>query len=117
MCSRKEEYYTWETLEDIRDRLTSIEEKLASMEEYIEEKLNDMPGYDNISNMEDRITDLIYKCIERLDDMSMSMSRDDALSNMEDRIIDLIFKLQSRIMDLDSRITALDIHLETHRPR
>ena len=98
MCLKKEEHYTWETLEDIRDRLTSIEERLVAMEEYIElsvgsieEKLNDTVGYDSITESEDRVTDLLYKCFDSL----------------QSRISDLVYSgIYDQVKDLHSLIVS-----------
>lgn len=128
MCSRKEEHYAWEVLEDIRDRLTSIEERLVSMEEYIElsvgnieERLNDIDRID----VEYSITDHINKCFDYL----QSSRRDsdgittDLIHQYADLIQTIIIDSGDRTRDLiheyaaslQSSISDSNIHLEKHR--
>lgn len=132
MCSRKEEHYTWETLEDIRDRLTSIEERLVAMEEYIErsvgsieEKLNDTVGYDGIVDVKYSITDHIDKCFDNLqssirdsDDIKIDLIRE-YVAMIQNRIIDSGARTRDLIIEyaasLQSSISDSNIHLEKHR--
>lgn len=128
MYPKKEEHYTWEVLEDIRDRLTTIEERLVSMEEYIErsvgsieEKLNDTVGYDRIVDVEYSITDHIDKCF---DNLQSSISDSDDLTNkyvamIQNLIIDSEYRTRDLIHEyaasLQSSISDSNIHLEKHR--
>lgn len=128
MYPKKEEHYTWEVLEDIRDRLTSIEERLVAMEEYIErsvgsieEKLNDTVGYDRIVDVEYSITDHIDKCF---DNLQSSISDSDDLTNkyvamIQNLIIDSEYRTRDLIHEyaasLQSSISDSNIHLEKHR--
>jgi len=118
MCSKKEEHYTWETLENIRDRLTSIEERLVAMEEYIElsvggieEKLNDTAGYDSITESEDRVTDLLYKCF---DSLQSRISYFDICPDIYDRVNDMHRLILSEHYEEDNNgypIRQLCLHL------
>lgn len=128
MYPKKEEHYTWEVLEDIRDRLTSIEERLVSMEEYIElsvgnieERLNDIDRID----VEYSITDHIDKCFDNLQS-SISDSEDitrDLIDKYVDMILNRIIDSEYRTRDLiheyadslQSSISDSNIHLEKHR--
>ncbi len=128
MYPKKEEHYTWEVLEDIRDSLTSIEERLVAMEEYIErsvgsieEKLNDTVGYDRIVDVEYSITDHIDKCF---DNLQSSISDSDDLTNkyvamIQNLIIDSEYRTRDLIHEyaasLQSSISDSNIHLEKHR--
>nr|DAE15591.1 MAG TPA: hypothetical protein [Siphoviridae sp. ctoic9] len=132
MYPKKEEHYTWEVLEDIRDSLTSIEERLVAMEEYIErsvgsieEMLNDTVGYDRIVDVEYSITDHIDKCFDNLqssisdsDDLTRDLI-DKYVAMIQNLIIDSEYRTRDLIHEyaasLQSSISDSNTHLEKHR--